>query len=306
MSNGKRLTKIFDTVKQIIFNDDDRLVFFSDVHRGNNSWADEFAQNEAVYTYALQHYYDSGFTYVEVGDGDELLKFKYVAPIRIAHEQVYRLLQKFHREKRLHYIFGNHDSEYRRPDLVHKKLNHIFDPVTDEEEILFDDFKAYEGLVFHHEESGVNLFAVHGHQGDDLFHRFIWLNRILLRMLWRPLQMLGFKDPSSVAQNINKRQKVEEELMKWSADHKQPMITGHTHKERYPKIGKTPYFNTGSCVHLRWITCIEIVKGKIALIRWRIKPNKKGHLVVKRSVQKGWKHIERFSQKGKLTTSKVE
>jgi len=296
MSNGKRLTQIFEHAMRVNFSNGDRLVFFSDVHRGNNSWADEFAQNEIIYTYALQYYYDKGFTYVEVGDGDELLKFKYIEPIRIAHEQVYLLLQKFHRKKRFYYIFGNHDNEYRHPDLVHKKLNRIYIQATEEREILFNDFEVYEGLVFKHKESGVEFFAVHGHQADDMFHRSIWLNVVLLRFLWRPLQMLGLQDPTSIAQNMYKRQKVEEELIKWSSRHKQPMIAGHTHKERFPKKGKPPYFNTGSCVNPRWITCIEIVAGRIALIRWRIKPNKKGQLVIKRSVKKGPKHIEDFIQ----------
>ena len=75
MSTNKRLTKVFENAKRITFNNSDRLVFFSDVHRGNNSWADEFARNEMVYSFALQYYYDHDFTYVEVGDGDELLKF---------------------------------------------------------------------------------------------------------------------------------------------------------------------------------------------------------------------------------------
>ena len=138
------------------------------------------------------------------------------------------------------------------------------------------------------------FFAVHGHQADDLFHRTIWLNQILLRLFWHPLQMMGIQDPTSVAQNIYKRQKVEEELIKWTANHKQPMIAGHTHKERFPKKGEAPYFNTGSCVHPRWITCIEITSGKIALIRWRITPNKHGQLVIKRSLLKGPKRIENY------------
>jgi predicted phosphodiesterase len=150
-------------------------------------------------------------------------------------------------------------------------------------------------LVFKHKESGVELFAVHGHQGDDLFHRFIWLNRVLLRAVWRPLQLMGFRDPASIAQNAFKRQKVEESLIKWSADNNQPMVCGHTHKARFPKKGETPYFNDGSCVHPRWITCIEIEDGEIALIRWRIKPNKKGQLTVKRTVLKGPKPIENFA-----------
>lgn len=296
MSNHKQLTKIYENANRVEFSDHDRLVFFSDVHRGNNSWADEFARNEITYLCALQYYYDNDFTYVEVGDGDELLKFKYIEPIRTAHEEVYRLLQKFHHKHRLYYIFGNHDYEYRNPELVHRKLNHIFNRVTEEEEILFDDFEAYEGLVFKHKESGVEFFTVHGHQADNLFHHLIWLNGLLLRLFWRPLQMLGLQDPGSASQNIDKRQRVEETLIKWSAEHHKAVIAGHTHHPQFPKKGKTPYFNTGSCVHPRWITCIEIEKGKIALIRWRITPNKKGQLVVKRSVQKGFKHIEQFGQ----------
>ena len=294
MSNHKRLTAIFNRAVRIPFSDKDKLVFFSDVHRGNNSWADEFARNEIIYTYALQYYYKEGFTYIEVGDGDELLKFKYIEPIRIAHEQVYRILQKFHSQKRLHYIFGNHDDEYRKPELVHWKLNQILNPVTEEREILFDDFQAHEALVMEHRESGMTFFVVHGHQADDLFHRMIWLNRVLIRAFWRPLQLLGLQDPGSVSQNIYKRQKVEEALIRWVGEHQQPMIAGHTHKEQFPKKDKPPYFNTGSCVHPRWITCIEIEKGEISLIRWQIKPNKKGQLVIKKNVLKGPKKISHF------------
>jgi len=294
VANHRRLTKIFEPAERIPFTNRDKLVFLSDVHRGNNSWADEFARNEAVYSYALQHYYNAGFTYVEVGDGDELLKFKYIEPIRVAHEHIYRLLQKFHHKKRLHYIYGNHDNEYRDPELVHWKLNRLFDRSSDAEEILFDNFQTHEGLVFTHKESGTELFAVHGHQCDDLFHRLIWLNGVLLRAFWRPLQLMGFQDPASVAQNFYKRQKVEEKLIKWVSDHNQPTICGHTHKPRFPKKGKPPYFNDGSCVHPRWITCIEIKKGKIALVRWRIKPAKKGALFVKRDILKGPKPIENF------------
>jgi UDP-2,3-diacylglucosamine pyrophosphatase LpxH len=294
LSNHKRLKAIFEKAVRVPFSNRDRLVFFSDVHRGNNSWADEFARNEIIYTYALQHYYDEGFTYFEVGDGDELLKFKYIEPIRIAHEQVYRLLQKFHEKRRLYYLFGNHDDEYSNPELVHWKLNQLLNPVTEEREILFDDFQAHEALVLEHRESGMTFFVVHGHQGDDLFHRMIWLNRVLIRAFWRPLQLLGLQDPGSVAQNMYKRQKVEEALVQWVEENRQPMIAGHTHKERFPKKDQPPYFNTGSCVHPRWITCIEIEKGEISLVRWQIRPHKKGQLVIKKIIIKGPKEVSHF------------
>jgi UDP-2,3-diacylglucosamine pyrophosphatase LpxH len=294
MSLNKRLKKIYNSAETVSFGNKDKLVFFSDVHRGNNSWADEFAKNETVYTHALQYYYDNGFTYVEVGDGDELLKFKYLEPIRIAHEGVYRLLQKFHHKKRLYYIFGNHDIEYRNPELVHIKLNHLFNADTDEPEILFDNFKAHEGIIFQHKESGLSFFTFHGHQADDLFHRFIWLNRVLLRALWRPLQLLGFQDPSSVAQNIHKRERVEKSLSKWARENQQAIICGHTHDPRLPKRDEAPYFNDGSCVHPRWITCLEIENGQITLVRWRIQPDNKGRLVIKRKELKGPKPLENY------------
>ncbi len=294
MTLNKRLQKVFDSAEKVTFDNNAKLVFFSDVHRGNNSWADEFAKNESLYSYALNHYYKKGFTYVEVGDGDELLKFKYLEPIRIAHEHVYRLLQKFHKKKRLHYIFGNHDIEYRNPELVHYKLNRLFNPVTEEPEILFDDFKAHEGLVFDHKESGLSIFAFHGHQADTLFHRFIWLNRVLLRAIWRPLQLLGFQDPTSVSRNIYDREKVERKLIKWADNHQQPILCGHTHDPRFPHAGEAPYFNDGSVVHPRYITCMEITKGEITLVRWHIKPDKKGHLYIKRKELRGPKALERF------------
>jgi predicted phosphodiesterase len=295
MRKHKRLSEVFNGAERIRFDDDDRLVFFGDVHRGNNSWADEFARNQIIYSYALQHYFDAGFTYVEVGDGDELMKFKYVETIRLAHEHIYLLLQEFHQEGRFYYVYGNHDIEYRNPETLARKLNWHFNWFADQEDILFDDFSVHEGLIFEHDKTGVELFVTHGHQGELFSDRLSWLSRYLLRGLWRPLQLVGIQDPTSVAQSAFKRRKIEKQLIDWVQCNRQPMICGHTHAERFPKNGGAPYFNTGSCVHPRWITCIEIKKGGIALVRWRIKPRKKGSLFVKREVISGPEKLKRFA-----------
>lgn len=278
------LSRVFAEARRIPFTNDDRIVFFSDIHRGDNSWADEFARNELTYGYALQHYFDAGFTYVEVGDGDELMKFRHVETIRIAHEPIYRQLQKFHQAGRLHYIHGNHDIEYGNPNSLATRLNHLFSPYSDDTEVLFDDFNVHQGLRFIHQESGVEFFATHGHLGEFWSDRFAWLSQTLLYRLWRPLQLMGFQDPTSVAKNPRQRQKIELQLIDWVEKNQQPLICGHTHDERFPNGGDPPYFNTGSCVHPRWITCIEIKNGSIALVRWRIKTRKKGDLFVKRKV----------------------
>jgi UDP-2,3-diacylglucosamine pyrophosphatase LpxH len=297
------LTRVFENAKTIPFTNEDRIVFFSDVHRGDNSWADEFARNELIYSHALQHYYDAGFTYIEVGDGDELMKFRHIDAIRVAHEKVYRQLQKFHQDGRLHYIHGNHDIEYGNPNSLATQLNHLFTYQRDEAEILFNNFTVHEGLRLVHQESGVEFFVTHGHQGEFWSDRFAGFSSMLLYRLWRPLQLMGFHDPTSVAKNPRQRQKIELQLIEWVKQNQQPLICGHTHDERFPNGDHLPYFNTGSCVHPRWITGIEIKKGTIALVRWRIKVRKKGDLFVKRNVLGGPVEIEKFGGEKPLLPS---
>ena len=39
MSTSKRLTEVFESAHEIPFDDSGKFVFFSDIHRGDNSWA---------------------------------------------------------------------------------------------------------------------------------------------------------------------------------------------------------------------------------------------------------------------------
>ena len=72
MSSQKRITRAYQTARRISFNDTSKFILFSDVHRGDNSLADDFANNRNAYFHALKHYYQNNFTYCELGDGDEL------------------------------------------------------------------------------------------------------------------------------------------------------------------------------------------------------------------------------------------
>ena len=66
------LTKAFARNDKVIpLNRDTKLVIFSDLHRGVGDWADDFMHNSLVFTSALDHYFQHGFTYLELGDGDE-------------------------------------------------------------------------------------------------------------------------------------------------------------------------------------------------------------------------------------------
>jgi hypothetical protein len=49
-----------------------KLIVMSDMHRGDGSSADDFAKNSLIYRCALTHYLENGFTYIELGDAEEL------------------------------------------------------------------------------------------------------------------------------------------------------------------------------------------------------------------------------------------
>lgn len=72
MSSNFRISCAFKNAKRICFNADSKFVFFSDSHRGNNGFADDFTRNRNMFKHALEHYYENDFTYIELGDGDEL------------------------------------------------------------------------------------------------------------------------------------------------------------------------------------------------------------------------------------------
>ena len=48
------------------------------------------------------------------------------------------------------------------------------------------------------------------------------------------------------------------------------MIGGHAHRPTFPSLGKSMYFNNGSCIHLECITAIEIEKECISLVKWSV------------------------------------
>ena len=59
MSSHSRLSRAFEQAKTITFTKEDKFILFSDCHRGDNSFADDFSRNRNIYFHALSHYYDN-------------------------------------------------------------------------------------------------------------------------------------------------------------------------------------------------------------------------------------------------------
>lgn len=248
----RRLTEVFKSAKVFPFDDSSRFVFFSDLHRGDNSRIDAFARNKGLFLRALTYYFHEGFTYVEVGDGDELWKNRKFNVIRRAHSCIFDLMHKFHVQDRLHLVVGNHDISGSRHHPVEK-----------------DGIVAHEGLIMRHARTGQQIFVAHGHQADFKSDRLYVLSRLIVRYIGKYLQNLGLIGTTSQSRNAQRqREKIEERIINWIQAKRQIVICGHTHQARYAQYGAPPYFNTGSGVYPGYITGLELQDGRLALVRW--------------------------------------
>ena len=295
MSSRKRLTRAFNQAKEIAFTKDDKFILFSDCHRGDNSFADDFARNRNIFFHALNHYYTNGYQYIELGDGDELWENRNFKTLFKAHRNIYKLMRQFHNENRLHLIYGNHDMVYRNPNYVKKHLSTYFDDRFGEDKVLFSNLTYHEAIILKEKTTGKKIFLTHGHQADFMNYVFWKFNRFMVRAIWKPLQIMGISDPTSPAKNFKELIKVERKMKRWiSENNNQMTVIGHTHRPRFPQADEVPFFNDGSAVHPRSITGIEIVNNEITLIKWHIISTDDGFLKIKKTVLEGPTNINDY------------
>lgn len=285
----------YENAKKVPYDVHSKFIFFSDVHRGDNSLSDEFAHNQNIYYFALQHYFEAGFTYIEVGDGDELWEHKNFEVIRYAHSDVFMLLRQFYDENRFIMLYGNHNMAFKHPQHIQKHLFNFYDEYEEFFSELFPGIEVYESVVLENKETKSEVFVVHGHQGDFINDQIWPVMKYLNRYFWRYFHIVGFQNPASPAKNAHKRHKIEINYSKFIKQYGKMLIVGHTHRPKFPRTGESPYFNTGCCIHPRNITGLEIENNQIALIEWRITPDASGNLKILRRIIRGPKPITDFS-----------
>jgi len=291
MREKQRLTQCYvKAVKKkdiVTVTDDTKMIFFSDVHRGDNSLSDEFAHNQNVYYHAMGYYFDQGYEYVEVGDGDEMWEYSSFKHIRSAHSDVFCLLKKFYDANRLTYIFGNHNMALRHPSVAKNNLSHFFDDYLDIDTPLFPGIDIKESIVLRDEGSGKEILVVHGHQGDFINDDGWVISMVLMRVFWRYMHMIGFKNPASPSKSRIKRHRIEKTFSKWIRENRKGILCGHTHRPKLPDQDEAVYLNTGCCIHPRGINGIELNGKEFSLVHWRIAPDKDGVLAIRKKVMKG-------------------
>lgn len=315
----KRLEFLYNNSKEIEFDINEKIVFISDVHRGDGTFYDALLQNRNIYKTALGYYFRQGFTYVEVGDGDELWKNKNFNDIAYAYEDVFKILNKFKEKNRLYIIYGNHDIIKRREGFYSSQYRALKKCGSDYGRNFLKfikDLEFYEALTFKYDKIEEKFLVTHGNQGDFINSTGWMVSRFLVRYVWKFLNgVAGFKDPTSPAKSNTKGNKVDRQLNRWAKNNSKMILCGHTHNSRFPKQNEPPYFNDGCCVLPDSMTSIEIEAGEISLIKWSVEAQNTGILWVRRKIIGGpekiddyllWVKNERYRMEDEARNNKEE
>jgi len=284
---SNRISEAFQDAPELTIDEGSRIVIMSDCHRGDGSWNDSFAANRNLFLAALGEYNKNRFTYIELGDGDELWEVKDFAAITGLYKNVFALMARFYRDDRLYLLYGNHDMVKKDPEFVSEN----FGPLG------FPGLKVHEGLVLSHSSGKYKIYLLHGHQADFFNDRLWKLSRFLVRYLWSPLESLGVNDPTSASQNSSKKDLVEQRLSRWAKEQGSIIVAGHTHRPVFSAPGEGLYFNSGSCVHREYVTAVEIKDGAISLVKWSQKVARDGTIYVGRDLLYGPEMLDKYFEK---------
>ncbi len=287
MTDYQQLKQTFEKALKLSIDNSSKMVFMSDIHRGDGSGADNFRKNKNIMITALRYYDRNRFTLFELGDGDELWANEDFDRIAKANVGVFSILTSFYEDNRYFPLYGNHDMVKRNEKWVDKNLDHYQLEYNDRVLPLFPRISVNEAFVLTHSDTNDQIFLLHGHQ-VDIANDDLWrISRFLIRYLWRPLEILGMQNPTSPVNNATRKQHIEQTLVDFTLNEKVMIIAGHTHRTVFPKVCETMYFNDGCCVYPHFITTIELENGLISLVKWSIVADERGVLTIVREVLKG-------------------
>jgi UDP-2,3-diacylglucosamine pyrophosphatase LpxH len=264
----QRLDSAFANAPSLTYTEKSRFVFFSDQHRGDGGSTDRFAPNKTLFLDALRYYYENDYTYIEVGDGDEMWLSDNMTAIVKAHSAVFEWLHRFHEDGRLHILFGNHD------------IVNLADCPPEK-----DGLPTIEGLILQ-SRNGRRLFVCHGHQADYMDVHLFSISRLTNRYLWKPFRAQGFgrisppqkhddhpieEVPRAIKSWLKMQTRtVENRIKDWAVANHQTIICGHTHHAipPAPNGSHSHYINTGNCITPGRLSGLELVNDQLTLVQW--------------------------------------
>jgi predicted phosphodiesterase len=308
---SKKLNRLsLDAVNQ-------RIIIFSDQHRGARDGSDDFAVCENSYRTALEYYNNEKFYFINLGDCEELWE-NTMFGIAKYNEAVYEKENLFIQREAYCKVFGNHDLFWDNDPLASVWLKKIYGTAI-------PIFTGALIRVNFSSASYLEIFCTHGHQGDRQSDGNVF-SKWFVSYVWGPLQKLLEININSPSANDNLKTLHNMCMYDWSAAQKRVLlVTGHTHqpvfnslthlerlyqqletartlndadamrkieaeiprrKREYDFVNqsfdkmKPTYFNSGCCCFDDGtITGIEISDGFIRLIKWSLVNGKPERIV---------------------------
>ncbi|HMR91987.1 MAG TPA: metallophosphoesterase [Chitinophagaceae bacterium] len=302
-----------------------RYIIFSDQHKGARNGADDFMPAEPNYLAALDFYYHQGFSFISLGDSEELWE-NTLGSVKKHNKHAFAAEQKFVTDERLIKIIGNHDLYWGNDPFAWWQLKNIYKK----------EIKAFEGAVLEMKTGNdvLHIFCTHGHQGDASSDGN-WFSKFFVARIWAPLQAYLRINPNTAAYDGEKKTLHNEIMYEWASQKENIiLVTGHTHQpvfaslthlERlYKELQKAMadnqqetvaelraeirkrekefsavavdyllmrpvYFNSGCCCFTDGdITGLELADGCIRLVKWHLSDNAPVRTVLE---ERTWKDI---------------
>lgn len=310
----KALTDLYNHIltnpgkKGVLINLDvehDKIIIFSDQHKGTRNGSDDFIPAESNYLTALNYYNQLQFHFISLGDSEELWE-NTIWPVLAKNKSTFDAEKKFADADRFTKVFGNHDLFWNNDPFAKLHLLSMYGKAV----------KVYEAVVLQTNYNGkeTNLFLTHGHQGDGQSDSNPF-SEWVISAIWAPLQSYLNMNPNTPANNREMKTKHNQFMYAWSMQPQNPvLVTGHTHQPVFASLthleklykaqiiaekendtsalekikkeiefrqheydyvqanymnNKPFYFNTGCCCFSDGdITGIELAGGMIRLVKW--------------------------------------
>jgi UDP-2,3-diacylglucosamine pyrophosphatase LpxH len=210
----------FDSTKE-------KFIIFSDHHKGAKNGADDFMLCEPNFLSAMDFYFEKNYTYIALGDCEELWE-NLLGAVKKNQQPSFDRERRFAEAGRMIKIFGNHDLYWKNDPFAFLQLKEIYGT----------ELVIHEGLLLQTEvnDTQLNIFCTHGHQGDAVSDGN-WFSKFFVSKLWAPLQSFLKINPNTPAYDANLKTTHNSIMYDWSAAQKNLLlITGHTHQPVFESL----------------------------------------------------------------------
>ena len=238
--------------------DSKKVVVFSDWHLGTGGNNDNSLKNCLYIFEALKYYNDNNYKVILLGDTFELAEKNNIEDIKNIHEDIMWILSEIYYKNNLIIIRGNHDAYLKEKEIAYRTSSYTKAKIP-----LFPTIELHNSVKLETEKS--TYFMMHGHQYSRKYKYFNKIICWLLRNIYSPLELYLLKDPTGELAAFEDLSGPTNLFSSVALKNHVNIICGHLHTV---SMDTPSYYNIGSGVLPRCITCGEIVKGEFTMYKW--------------------------------------